>query len=84
MSKRLALTPDHHKRAKQLADELRSNLPKEFTVAARRTPDGHAAVPDFHFVADTKIPGLYRAKVDSDFVMGRTKKPTGMRVRKSG
>jgi hypothetical protein len=63
------------KRARELTAEFRVNLPAEFTVAARTARVGEVQFPDLHFKADPVIPGLFRAQVDPDFIMGRTREP---------
>lgn len=71
MSKHEMPTQADFKKAKELADELRRSLPKEFTLAARVMRDGKPEFPDLHFKSDPKIPGLYFADVDPDFIMVR-------------
>lgn len=57
--------------AEQLAAELRESWPIEFTLGCRLHENGRPVFPNLVFHADPEIPGLYRAEVDPDLIMGR-------------
>lgn len=70
--------------ANVLAANLQQNLPAEFTLPARLSLNGDPLFPDLHFKADPEIPGLFKAKVDPDFMMGREPRSDKVRIKRIG
>lgn len=80
MTEKTGPTEEDFRKADALAEELRKSLPTEFILGARKAREGEIQYPDLYFVADPEIPGLFRAKVDPNFIMGRTPTPTGIKI----
>lgn len=73
---RPVLTEEDFGAMEKFVEEWLKNLPfgNEFTLSAPTAREGEIQYPDLHFIADPKVPGLFRAKVDPDFIMGQTNK----------
>ena len=83
MARQKGPTEADFKEARRLGKELRAKLPSEFILASRITRNGEKLFPEFHFKADPEIPGLFRAEVDPDFIMGQTRGPRDIKVERA-
>jgi hypothetical protein len=78
------VTREHFQEARRIVDAWKKTLPAEFILGSRAMRDGEPLYPDLYFKADPDIPGLYFAKVDPDYIMGRTKTSNTIKLSKNG